>query len=132
MSTARLALLLFCFGIPVAETFAAVNAGDNAPVEGSGKALLKQLAIELYPAAMATEVFSTPFVISLVLDRELKVLSHSGRAFTRRSSAGILAEVFPEPLAQECSSIGINRVRPRRRVDGLRDKGVFAAWCILK
>src|SRR5688500_935820 len=94
-------------------------------------AKLRQVAADLYPAIIAREELEAPFVVGLVFDADLRVISHSGSIPPRRGiSAALLPEMFPRQHA-ECEPSGFATIRSPRGVGGQFDKGVFAAWCVL-
>lgn len=93
---------------------------------------VKQLAYELYPAALERNDLETLFVVGVVLDPRLRVVSHSASLPPRKrthSGAELLRQMFPK-LRDECQSEGITVLRPPRGVGGQFDKGAIAVWCV--
>ena len=112
--------------------FSAVGVAHAQGVEPSASRL-RQVSTELYPAIIAREDLEAPFVVGIVFDADMRVVSHSGSIPPRRGiTTALLPEMFPRQHPEACESAGLSIVRQARGVGGQFDKGVYAVWCVLR
>ena len=109
------------------------------PVAASGEVRspspekLRQAAFEHYPAIMGREDLQQPVLLGFIFGADMTINAHSvALPESARITSGLLADVFPKQDLGQCESIGVSVLRSPRGVGGQYDKGVVAAWCVLR